>query len=528
MNNLFRPIASTLLLACLTCPTYLLAQLECGTDEPDSLTYNNRPWVGNNQFLTDLTDSLNNITPPVIPKSLEDGIEGGFDEEVIFWVPVKAWVYNNDAGGGGIPEHEVEESIRILNENFAGRRTRFGATGEYTRIQYYLGCDISYRNNSEYAINPSDGILNNKINAMFNENFTAGVMNIHFIQSHNEHSGKARWPGGAKSFTCMITTNLGYHLSGALAHEVGHALDLLHTHQGRPWGNNGDKSNCFQEAVSRAKIQPVACGNFSGAKKCERNGDRLCDTEADPGLQEIHVTLDPIAGTAIYNNGGQDNWGEPWAPDVRNVMSYAPPGALETFTEQQASVMAWWVSADIMPFPGTIDIGLNYIPLNNDNPHVDIYEPDNQMENAKTIEFGTTQHRGLHRSYSQNRYSPTIETCDMDWIYFELAGSASKKINIFTEGVLGKPEPDTEIFLYESDGTTLIASNDDASSSNSFSELSEIVLSPGSYYIAVRGNGNTFGEYYISAEYCQESCCFQPLLEGISELLVSVRPTHSL
>lgn len=87
----------------------------CDTNEIDSTIFLSKPWIGNNQILIDIADSIDALITPV-PKSGT----GVFDPQAIWWIPIKAWVYNDDNGDGGITEAQVENSIRRLNEYFAG------------------------------------------------------------------------------------------------------------------------------------------------------------------------------------------------------------------------------------------------------------------------------------------------------------------------------------------------------------------------------------------------------------------------
>lgn len=240
----------------------------CGILPMDSATFVNKPWHGNNQFLLDLNDSIG--YPTANPKN---GSNDGFDTQTVYWIPIKAWVYNDDNGNGGISHVEVEESIRSLNRHFSGVKNTTGQAHPHTLIQFYLKCNISYLNNSNYALDPSD----NEVTNMFGDHHHPAAMNVHYIQTSNDFSGTSEFPGGNISFTCAVVTGYNAHLNSTLPHEIGHALDVPHTHEPRCFltnpGSNADCANCHQEAVSRAKIQPVGCGNFSGDLKCELNGD---------------------------------------------------------------------------------------------------------------------------------------------------------------------------------------------------------------------------------------------------------------
>lgn len=459
----------------------------------DSTTFVNKPWIGNNQFLIDIADSVG-YGNQAIPKSES----GGFDPIAVYWIPVKAWVYNDNNGTGGIDEAEVEESIARLNEFFAGEVNDNGNAHSHTLIQFYLRCSIGFINNSNYAFNPSDS----EIDAMWNNHHETAAMNIHYIQDHNSLAGRGRFPGSNKSFTCMVITNDNRHLDGVLPHEVGHALDVLHPHQGRCSGDNSDCGNCRQEAVSRAKIQPVGCLNFSGDKKCEVNGDGLCDTEADPNINFN------VVGTT-YQGGGTDNWDDSWNPDVFNIMSYSNPSITERFSTSQIAIMYYWVLG-IVPdiiFPSQFDLHI-------ENEFVDVFEPDNHRhsDNEHRIDFGETQRRGLHAERFGIKSNPQYGYCDEDWVHFTVPGATSTRVDIETNPFASAQQVDTELFLFEDDGTTQLANNDDKGAGDIYSKISELELSPGDYWIQVVSNGNTRGEYTLSLDYCEVECCFQPLI----------------
>ncbi len=305
--------------------------------------------------------------------------------------------------------------------------------------------------------------------------------------------------------------NNDFHLNATLPHEVGHAFDVLHPHRGRCWfgSDNSDCANCHQEAVSRAKIQPVGCGNFSGDKKCEVNGDGLCDTEADPNCFDL---VQPVQGSNWefeYIGQDQDNWGEDWAPDVYNIMSYSLRVARERFSPSQIGIMYYWILGlvpDIV-FPSQFDLHI-------ENDFVDVFEPDNHRhnDNEHRIDFGETQHRGLHAERYGLKSNPSFGYCDEDWIHFTVPGVSSTKVDIETNAFGSAQQVDTELFLFEDDGTTLLTNNDDKATGDIYSKITEYELAPGDYWIQVVSNGSTSGEYTLSLNYCEVECCFQSLI----------------
>lgn len=89
---------------------------DCGTAGLDSASFYSQPWIGNNQYLSELKDS---VETNMIESMSESEFEGGINNSSIFWVPVKVWVYHTSSIVG--PEYsEIEEAIRNLNSQFAG------------------------------------------------------------------------------------------------------------------------------------------------------------------------------------------------------------------------------------------------------------------------------------------------------------------------------------------------------------------------------------------------------------------------
>jgi hypothetical protein len=143
--------------------------------------------------------------------------------------------------------HDVEAKIRKLNDVFSGRRNEFGQAHPHTMIQFYLVCEITYINQSSMAFNCSD----NTRDQAWNYNYQQGVINIHFVQTHNIWAGVGRLPAHSKPFVCAIQNIVS---STTLAHEIGHTLGLSHTHDTR--GSiriNKDANDCYQESVSRTR-----------------------------------------------------------------------------------------------------------------------------------------------------------------------------------------------------------------------------------------------------------------------------------
>lgn len=266
-------------------------------------------------------------------------------------IPIKAWVYRNNNGSGNISANQVYQVVEELNSIYAAN----------TNISFYLLCDIGEINNSNSA-NSAD----NHYSDFFANNQTEGALDVHFVISslpfpNGKWNGIAYLPWQTVPYSSAVTTlyRTSQEISNTLAHEIGHNLGLRHTHDTArsSEGYNESAGNCYQEAVSRSKRQGLFCVSTIDRKKCEINGDGLCDTEADPGLvRRNRNPLSYMSPGCNYNSlaGGQDNWGHTWAPNVSNIMSYAPSHCRTSFSPLQVGKMYGFISG----------IGINYPSLN--------------------------------------------------------------------------------------------------------------------------------------------------------------------
>jgi hypothetical protein len=263
------------------------------------------------------------------------------------YIPVKLWVYRNNNGTGNINTTEAYQIIEELNDIYANN----------TNFVFYLLCDISFINNSDYANNGHTYFNTYTLN-----NTVANVLNVHIVITSEDWTGKANFPWAGisfpspRAFSCAV---INYHsTSKVLAHEIGHTLGLYHTHHyGRSSSadKNEDCGDCYQESVSRSKTQGLACVSTVGLKKCEVNGDFLCDTEADPAItfngRAPYSYL--FSNTCNYNTslGGKDNWGDYWTPNTSNIMSYSSTDCFSFFTPMQVAKMTYYKNTIGISYP---------------------------------------------------------------------------------------------------------------------------------------------------------------------------------
>lgn len=275
----------------------------------------------------------------------------------IYDIPIKAWIYRNNNGTGNISMGQVYQLVNYLNDIFERN----------TNISFYLLCDIGLVNNSNYANNGEQ-----YFNEYITNNRVPGAINVHFV-INSSWKGRGTWPWDDPNFAFAVQTEYSFlgltnlvQIANTTAHEIGHTLGLYHTHHPGRRENKFDLNeqcgDCYQEAVSRSKRQGVACVSTFDKKKCEVNGDFLCDTAADPGLYyPLRVPASYVLSGCDFDNvsAGTDNWGDTWAPTVENIMDYAPYSCRSVFSPLQVAKMYGYIG----------DIGISYPALNISGPN---------------------------------------------------------------------------------------------------------------------------------------------------------------
>jgi hypothetical protein len=127
----------------------------------------------------------------------------------------------------------------------------------------------------------------------------SNAIDVYLLSPNDTYSRAVDIPGIA------LAVGGSYAGTSVLSHEFGHCLGLFHTHSGR--GCN-DYANCAENIDE---------------SNCTTCGDLVCDTPADPCLSgNVNTNCEYI--------------GDPsFSPDVRNIMSYAPPVCLNDLTNGQ-------------------------------------------------------------------------------------------------------------------------------------------------------------------------------------------------
>ncbi|MEQ9297297.1 MAG: hypothetical protein RIF33_01980 [Cyclobacteriaceae bacterium] len=341
---------------------------ECGTiASPEELeAINKRDYVGNNKVLLtvlrehgfsmpdDYFDQLDNMGLYNGKELLLSEVKGDLglrpgeellDEQTVvsaiaatggtvYYFPVKFWIHRNSALQDGV-------SLSELTDRLVKAQKIFWDNG--LPIQFYVKCNIQYINNSPYFDIADD----NEADAMFGGTYRDNnALNIHGVRTAHK-TGQA---DGIPSKACFIRQGTSNTL---LAHELGHNFGLQHTHvnMGISSADNGGAGNCEQEPVSRTMLQGFSCSPVNyNKKKCEVNGDKLCDTPGDPNIEGITVN----GSCQLTGAVGTDNWGVTWTPMVTNVMSYANSWTCaDVFTYGQKAIILSEINKSLFSFKST-------------------------------------------------------------------------------------------------------------------------------------------------------------------------------
>jgi hypothetical protein len=196
----------------------------------------------------------------------------------VTYFPLKIHIVRQDDGTGSVDLTEVLKGIAYTNTFYIN-----------AGIQFYICGSVHYINSTQYY-NMNMSTEDN----LANPNDVANAANIYFCNSVGSGiSGFASSPGGSQRvFLKAAAVNDG----STLPHELGHFFGLSHTHL-----------NYNVENVARTGPN----------SNCTTAGDGLCDTPADP---YPGGTVDQ--STCTFSISYNDPNGDPYAPDLDNIMGY--------------------------------------------------------------------------------------------------------------------------------------------------------------------------------------------------------------
>lgn len=218
-------------------------------------------------------------------------------------------------GTGGLNPTEIPSVIDSFNEVFNPVNIKVRSIG-HSYIDNSDSYNLVYDTTADEVIGFDDLIQTYSVPNAIN----------YFLVENIEYEFEENWivsiAGVAEGVLSKnFITGFGFAQSTISAHELGHCLNLYHTHHGTYNELGGDPNQCPE--------------NIDGSN-CTTCGDYVCDTPADPGLHSNYI----INGTEIIppnydflcNYVGDDGYN----PDVRNLMA---SGCREYFSAGQGERM---------------------------------------------------------------------------------------------------------------------------------------------------------------------------------------------
>ncbi len=210
---------------------------------------------------------------------------------------VQPHIIRNSNGSGGLNPSQLFAIKTKLNNRFAQANITF------------IFCPTVYHNNTNWQTIQIGSLEERDLG----EERHSNKIDIFFIENTGLPDGWGWLPEYKAQGRDWIVMRNSSANTNIIAHEMGHYLGLLHTHE----TING------RENVERAIVS--TCYN------CHNAGDGFCTTAADFNLLGV-----PCVGPI---NAPTDNCGQTYNPDRTNLMSYIAPGCLSSLsTEQIAEV----------------------------------------------------------------------------------------------------------------------------------------------------------------------------------------------
>ncbi|MCK5537840.1 MAG: zinc-dependent metalloprotease [Bacteroidales bacterium] len=374
-------------------------------------------------------------------------------------VPLKFWIYTKKDGSGNVNKEDIKKFMSDLNHYNIINKTGF---------RYYLsGIDYIKKNRHHrlgyYWEAPIQSFIHKE----------KGAINV-FIAG-NIRKGNTTVRGTYNKISKSVLTK--QHTSRtSLAHEIGHYFGLLHPHR----GYNANK--CKQEAVNRNRVYKGCL--LKHGKICEKSGDKLCDTPAEPRLSKA------VNRNCEYTGDFKDNWGEKYTPDINNIMSYpAYRRCRDRFTPGQVALMLY--TAEKNKYAKYWTATKNNQPKNIQFAF-DRFEPDNDLEMASEIKTENTHYHSFHSIFKGK--GKKTEKDNVDWVKFTIFSYMKTKAELtFSNG--NSVFPKMEITIFDANGKTITKRNIDK---NNQKPIILEGLPIGKYFVKIKTEGNnSFADFNL-------------------------------
>ena len=348
------------------------AETGCGASEFSLGLLFSPPWAQNHEYLFDILDKEGYYTT-------SDSLD-----YIVYRIPIKLFVYKRSKNPL-VTDEVIKTYIQELNHyNLLNR----------TGIVYYLN------DRPEIETNDRKARLGYYLEAPWISlwNYERGCVNVHIAEYINKGKGTVRGTYNYATKSAFVKANSS---STSLAHEIAHHFDLLHPH--RHW----KRGKMRQESVDRNR--KIKFSLFRHGRNCDNNGDKLCDTQAEPNLTNF------VNKQCEYTGTNTDNWGDAYHPETNNIMSYPTyRDCRNEFTPSQIAVMLAAASKSRHASGWKVkNKGQNV----NQQLNFDFNEPDNTLKMATELKMGERQWHSFHSIYKGKRKKSAVDVCDWVRVY---------------------------------------------------------------------------------------------------------------
>ena len=244
---------------------------------------------------------------PALPQSVEGVSKSSrtvYNSNSHYFLKIYFHVLRASNGTGGVSSSVVQQAFNMLNSDF-----------NVYNIYFVWDGNIDYINNSSIYLSPSNSIftVNNHQDGIDIYIYPTNVTDNTGGYSNGFGNGTELYVAGQYDTNSFAATHV-------ISHEMGHILNLYHTHHGTQTELGGDPNQCAELV------------NGSNSSDC---GDYIEDTPADPGL------LYYVDGLCNYTLQGYifDANHDAYTPLTNLIMSYTRPNCMDSFTTKQVERM---------------------------------------------------------------------------------------------------------------------------------------------------------------------------------------------
>jgi len=435
----------------------------CGTEGSTEEEMRQKPWYYDNGYLDIIEAAKEKMFNSSNAKRMKSTVSSIMNPVS---VPIKFWIYEDAANSTPVPNDR--ELQRLVD------RTNFLFQSNGMDFRFYTRCTEIIDNPDALDVE----IGKEARNILGKERQEENAINVHIVEILDFAAGVYSYYPGGEFIAIRQAVVFNRIQLTTLAHEIGHYFNLDHTHQ---FSDEGDeKGKCRSEAINRntffAFNELLFCPTIYGPKfgrVCEKNGDAICDTPADPDFSVNGIAGGKIVANCMYNNPAgpeMDAWDDVYTEnnvDTRNLMSSADPDCRDLFSRGQTNVM--WHNIMFKKKKEFI------LDLDEEHMNPDQYEPDDSdfAGVPRLISMGETQFHSFHG----------FEDCadEVDWLRIDNSNGQIGSYVVEVNNVEGFENAVAEVNIYNTDAA-----------GNRTSKLSEITGGSGSIQISCNTSTNDF------------------------------------